>query len=353
MPVLTKRCTIIREGASKSYIANLKNITDNSDTTYGIISKPTGSTYADFVICGFDFTEIPDGSVINSFSLKSYCGLDSGVTCSMFATRKYINGSYKDSSGNPYGGVTCDKSFGSSGTLTVNEITENAPFSIFSGFSAEDINKAWTGEDDYTGIAFYMRYRGLSSSTVKAYPRYYDLTVDYTLPSYTAVFKNYDGTVLQTVSVQHGSVPQYSGVTPVKPQDKQYRYSFIGWSPETSAITEDAVYTAQYLAEQITYTVDCNVSPSDGGTVTDGGVYTYGTTVKLNALANSGYAFKHWLVDGAVSSDAPEFTLSVTDNTSVTAVFEKMSRVYSSTKTVSVYCGTKRVSVYCGTKKLT
>lgn len=353
MPVLTKRCTNIRAGDSKSYISNLANITDNSDTTYGIISKPTGSTYADFVIGGFDFTEIPDGSVINSFSLKSYCGLDSGVTCSMFATRYYINGAYKDSAGNPYGGVTSDKAFGSSGTLEVNEITENAPFSVFAGFSAEDINKSWSGEADYTGIAFYMRYRGLTKSSTKAYPRYFDLTVDYTLPSNTAVFKNYDGTVLQTVSVQLGSLPQYTGATPVKPQDKQYRYSFIGWSPEISEITGDTVYTAQYEAEQITYTVDCNVTPSEGGTVTGGGVYTYGSTAELNVLANSGYVFRHWLVDGAVSSDAPEFSLLVTDNTAVTAVFERIIRVYNSTRTVSVYCGTKKVSVYCGTKKLT
>ena len=42
------------------------------------------------------------------------------------------------------------------------------------------------------------------------------------------------------------AVPAYSGITPVKPQDTDYSYEFIGWSPVISAVTGDATYTAQY-----------------------------------------------------------------------------------------------------------
>lgn len=75
--------------------------------------------------------------------------------------------------------------------------------------------------------------------------------------SYAVVFKNYDGSVLQTSSWEAGQTPYYSGETPVKPATAAKIYSFTGWSPAFSAVTgSGVVYTAQFDAgTDRTYTV--------------------------------------------------------------------------------------------------
>ena len=70
--------------------------------------------------------------------------------------------------------------------------------------------------------------------------------------AYTIVFKNWDGTVLQSKKVKNGQTPQYTGETPTRPYDEQYSYTFSGWSPQIVAATADATYTAQFRAEEFT-----------------------------------------------------------------------------------------------------
>ena len=45
-------------------------------------------------------------------------------------------------------------------------------------------------------------------------------------------------------------MPVYTGETPTKPNDSNYSYQFIGWSPALAVATADAVYTAQYQANE-------------------------------------------------------------------------------------------------------
>jgi YD repeat-containing protein len=67
-----------------------------------------------------------------------------------------------------------------------------------------------------------------------------------------------------------------------------------------------------------TYTVTTNVSPTGAGTVTGGGTYSSGTSIELNAIANSGYKFSHWS-DGDTSNPR---SMTVTKNITLTALFE-------------------------------
>lgn len=113
----------------------------------------------------------------------------------------------------------------------------------------------------------------------------------------------------------------------------------------------DVYVEVEYEVTDVTLTTTS--SPAEGGIVDGGGIYGYGSTATVSAIANSGYAFSHWLVNGGNGGSSNPITLTLTDNASVTAVFEKTSSVYAGSKLVSVYCGTKPVSVYCGTKKLT
>ena len=65
---------------------------------------------------------------------------------------------------------------------------------------------------------------------------------------YTIRFLNYNGAVLQNSQVLEGSMPSYTGATPIKPADSEYTYSFNGWSPAIVAATANADYTAQFTA---------------------------------------------------------------------------------------------------------
>ena len=73
--------------------------------------------------------------------------------------------------------------------------------------------------------------------------------------SYTITFKNYDGTVLQTSTVECGETPSYTGATPTREQTAQYTYTFKGWSPTIAPATKDQVYTAQFTSATRSYTV--------------------------------------------------------------------------------------------------
>ena len=66
-------------------------------------------------------------------------------------------------------------------------------------------------------------------------------------PSYTVIWKNEDGSILDTdVNVSGGTIPEYDGVIPSKADTKDYSYEFSGWTPALTAITENMTYTAVY-----------------------------------------------------------------------------------------------------------
>ena len=67
----------------------------------------------------------------------------------------------------------------------------------------------------------------------------------------TITWQNYDGSTLKTEQVNCGETPSYSGETPTKPATEQYTYTFSGWSPAVTAVTEDQTYTAEFTKTPI------------------------------------------------------------------------------------------------------
>lgn len=65
---------------------------------------------------------------------------------------------------------------------------------------------------------------------------------------YTVDWYNEDGTQLQTGTCQEGEVPIYSGADPVKADDEENTYTFVGWSPEVGPATGNIAYTAVFSA---------------------------------------------------------------------------------------------------------
>ena len=83
----------------------------------------------------------------------------------------------------------------------------------------------------------------------------YTAQYEATLNQYEVTFYNWDGEVLQSTMVDYGAMPEYLGVTPTKPEDDQYVYTFSGWEPEITIVVAYAEYTAQYDATDKVTTV--------------------------------------------------------------------------------------------------
>jgi uncharacterized repeat protein (TIGR02543 family) len=83
----------------------------------------------------------------------------------------------------------------------------------------------------------------------------YTAQFDAELNSYEIKFLNYDGTLLETKSVDYGVTPSYDNAEPEKPNDETYSYVFKGWSPELTAVTGNAEYTAQYEQIKLSYII--------------------------------------------------------------------------------------------------
>ncbi len=65
--------------------------------------------------------------------------------------------------------------------------------------------------------------------------------------SYTVVWHNYDGTVLEVDdNLTYGDIPSYDGETPVRTLDNGTELIFNGWTPDIVPVTEDADYYAEF-----------------------------------------------------------------------------------------------------------
>ena len=80
-----------------------------------------------------------------------------------------------------------------------------------------------------------------------------DLVANFEKETFTVTFADEDGTVLQSGPVAYGETPALEGGNPIKDNDGWYKYDFDKWTPEITAVTGDATYTANYTATKIEY----------------------------------------------------------------------------------------------------
>lgn len=135
-----------------------------------------------------------------------------------------------------------------------------------------------------------------------------------------------------TTHVAYGENPVFNG-TPVKAQDQQYSYEFIGWTPSVEPVTGDATYTAQFKSNLRVYSVTWKYLASDAaGTVETVVTETYkygehpvfpdGTPEKTSADTNVFYRFAGWY-DG--SDNKLDNDTIVTGDVVYTADFTKVN----------------------------
>ncbi len=96
------------------------------------------------------------------------------------------------------------------------------------------------------------------------------------LESYVIQFVDHDGTLLQSKTYHYGNTVT-PPASPSRPSDKAHRYEFTGWGKTVTPASAATVYTAQYQATPIGYSiVFCN----DDGSVLQSSTYYYGNTPK-------------------------------------------------------------------------
>ncbi len=103
----------------------------------------------------------------------------------------------------------------------------------------------------------------------------------YEINTYTVVFKNDDGTILQQDDdVPYLTVPEYTSDTPTKISDGNYVYEFSGFSPVISPVVKNITYTAQfkpvyYYPEYYVLLTDEDFTGAGDGWVIYNGSYEY------------------------------------------------------------------------------
>ena len=149
-----------------------------------------------------------------------------------------------------------------------------------------------------------------------------------TVNKYKIVWKNYDGTVLETdENIEYGKTPVYNGMTPTRATEGTTDYVFTGWSPAVSTVVGNVEYTAQYNGQANAFTVtwknyDGTVLRTDvnvpKGTVPS---YQAESMPERAADAEFTYRFSGW---------SPQVSELSSDMT-YTATFTKTKRTYAVT----------------------
>lgn len=73
-----------------------------------------------------------------------------------------------------------------------------------------------------------------------------------TLNKYAVTFKNYNGEILKTETVDYGTTP-VAPETPAKPYDDDNHYTFKSWDKEIATVTGDVTYTAEFNTDAHVY----------------------------------------------------------------------------------------------------
>ena len=191
------------------------------------------------------------------------------------------------------------------------------------------INLSWTNDDDsinsnsYGGNVTLLKAFKNKNNTSEIFRRgnYGSDTVSlngktlvpHDIPTHTVTWKNDDGTVLKTDTVEEGLVPSYGEDNPTKDGGELYKYEFRGWTPEVTAVTGDAVYTAAY-GKKSKIVIDDGIT--NGTVSSDKEFAAQGETVTLTVTPEDGYRLKY-------------INIEKYDNTSVTYKVEDEAKTFT------------------------
>ncbi len=136
------------------------------------------------------------------------------------------------------------------GTLLSESTVEKGGTAIYKGPTPI---KAETAEYTYLFSGWDQPLENITSDCVRV--AQFTETLKPVTHYYKVTFKNYDGALLQEVTVEEGKAAVYSGQTPTKPNTPTHAYTFIGWDGSLENIVSDCVRVAQFSEAQTKFTV--------------------------------------------------------------------------------------------------
>ncbi len=203
---------------------------------------------------------------------------------------------------------------------TVLETDENVVFGTTPSYNGTTPQRETTAEFTYTFMGWILDVSSESGEIT------YIAQFTSTTNVYTVIWKNYDGTVLETdEDVAYGTTPSYNSDTPQKAATAEFSYTFIGWTPDISAVNGNITYTAQYTSTTNAYTViwenyDGAVLETDED-VLFGTTPSYnGTTPQRGTTAEFTYTFAGWTPDINAVNGNITYTAQYTSTTNVYTV---------------------------------
>jgi len=183
-------------------------------------------------------------------------------------------------------------------------------------YSGEEPTKESDAQYTYTFIGWYPEVVNATEDAT------YTAEFESTVQEYTICWLDGDGVELYSETLAYGTTPTYTGTTPTKASDEEFIYTFIGWDPEITSVTEDTTYTAQFesiVREYIITWVDGDGEVISTDTVTYGRTPTYnGNIPTKTSNAEFSYSFIGW---------DPEIT-SVREDATYTAQFDSIKNKY-------------------------
>ncbi len=144
-------------------------------------------------------------------------------------------------------------------------------------------------------------------------------TYSYNPNKYTIKWLNYNNSTLETDNnVSYGTIPVFHGNTPTRDG-----YRFVGWEPEPTKATNNAIYVAKFAENEKKYTVtwkdeDGSILEIDYD-VAYGATPSYESNIPTKAsTSSSDYVFNGW---------SPNIA-NITEDTTFTASYTKLDKKY-------------------------
>ena len=136
-----------------------------------------------------------------------------------------------------------------------------------------------------------------------------------------------------------GSGTYLIGETCTLTASAHYGYSFAEWQENGTSVSTDSVYVftvendrcliAVFQPDE--YEISLDAEPADGGSVEGNGIYHFGDSVTVRAVANSTYYFINWQENGEVVSTAQDYAFAVDGNHHFVATFAQDCYVVTAT----------------------
>ena len=118
-------------------------------------------------------------------------------------------------------------------------------------------------------------------------------------------------------------------------------YAFTNWTENGNVVSTNANYSftvngnrtlvANFTALPQNYTITVSANPSNGGSVSGGGIYQEGQSCTVTANANTGYEFSNWTENGSVVSTNANYSFTVNGNRTLVANFTALPQNYTIT----------------------